>query len=180
MCKWVKFRSLIWHTNHSRGILLHFRCTKPWIKYVTVVWSNIVIDPHSVRNFFEQHWDDQWPHHSLLAFLFFTVKYFCLCRIIFQFFVLKNTAVNCSTPAVCPFVSRQFCFLVHHRLSWLSASCNVPLDMSIQSQTLPPPLWFSPISSSSHLSFSICFSSYNISVCPFLPAPSLLCPSHLV
>lgn len=44
---------------------------------------------------------------------------------------------------------------------------------------LPPSSCLSPTSSSSHLSFSICLSSCNISVWPFHPL-SLLCPDHLV
>lgn len=46
-------------------------------------------------------------------------------------------------------------------------------------RSLPPSPWLSPTSSSSHLSFSICLSSCNISVWPFHPL-SLVCPSHLV
>lgn len=54
-----------------------------------------------------------------------------------------------------------------------------PCLFCISTPSLPPFSWLSPTSSSSHLSFSICLSSCNISVWPFHPH-SLVCPSHLV
>lgn len=67
---------------------------------------------------------------------------------------------------------------VHH--SQLSAALKHLRDHVCSiSPSLPLSLWLSPTSSTSHLSFSICLSSCNISVWPFHPF-SLLCPSHLV
>lgn len=75
--------------------------------------------------------------------------------------------VDSSLLDCCPCPLQTAVFLVHRR--WVGSQPDEMslLEMSIHSRTLPPLLWFSPTSSSAHLSFSICLSSCNISVCPF-------------
>lgn len=123
--------------------------------------------------------------------------FFCFCRLFLHFSIffflelINNSASNSSFIKINARFVRHQLYSRMWKLSSLlccqyitvgSQPYKTPLRpclFCISTPSLPPFSWLSPTSSSSHLSFSICLSSCNISVWPFHPH-SLVCPSHLV
>lgn len=150
--------------------------------------NNGYMEPYEAQRVITGQWDWFWwpfltDHYSAFAD--------CFCISVFFFFVelINDSASNSRSFRInarfvrCQLYSRMWklsSLLCCQYITVCSQPYKMPLRpclFCISTPSLPHSLF--PTSSSSHLSFSICLSSCNISVWPFHPL-SLVCPSHLV